>query len=58
LEQETGKPEQPASRSSLYVHTLFSITNVDSEEDVEKVLKEIKDKLNKKLKDGPFNIKW
>ncbi|MEA4977764.1 MAG: BREX system P-loop protein BrxC [Methanomassiliicoccaceae archaeon] len=45
-------------KGSVYASVIFSGTEVNSEEDIEKILNSAREKMKEKLKNGPFNINW
>jgi hypothetical protein len=58
-DKEEDRPEEPPKPiGSIYAYGLFSELDVDNEEDIDRIVEEIRTKLKGKLKDGPFEIKW
>lgn len=53
-------PAKPAtkSRGSAYLRTYSAKTHIDSIEDIDIFLEDLRQKMTEKLKDGSFDIKW
>ncbi len=58
LANDVHKDVKRDQRGVLYSQTLFVKTDINSEEDIEVILKNMNIKLKKMLDKGPFDIKW